>query len=60
MPPELLKLIEAAKARPPMTAAEREEQARNFAAGNVGLENPRVTRAVVDAVAAAPPVKPTK
>jgi hypothetical protein len=31
-----------------MTAAERDEQTRNFAAGNVGLENERVTRAVVD------------
>ncbi len=45
---ELRKLIEAARARPPMTAAEREEQIRNFAAGNVGLENERVTREVVD------------
>lgn len=34
-----------------MTAAEREEQTRNFAAGNVGLENERVTRAVVDQAA---------
>jgi hypothetical protein len=31
-----------------MTAVEREEQTRNFAAGNVGLENQSVTRAVVD------------
>jgi hypothetical protein len=36
-----------------MTAAEREEQTRNFAAGNVGLENERVTRAVVDRAALA-------
>jgi hypothetical protein len=34
-----------------MTAAEREEQIRNFAAGNVGLENPRVTRATIDEAA---------
>ena len=34
-----------------MTEAEREEQARNFVAGNIGLENPRVTRAFVDHVA---------
>lgn len=34
-----------------MSAAEREEQTRNFAAGNVGLENERVTRAVVDQAA---------
>jgi hypothetical protein len=31
-----------------MTEMEREEQIRNFAAGNVGMENPIVTRAVVD------------
>ena len=34
-----------------MTSGEREEQHRNFAAGNVGLENERVTRAVVDEAA---------
>jgi hypothetical protein len=48
MTEELEKLLAAARARPRMTAAEREEQTRNFAAGNVGLENERVTRAVVD------------
>ena len=31
-----------------MTDAERTEQIRNFAAGNVGMEDPRVTRALVD------------
>jgi hypothetical protein len=45
---ELKRLIELARSRPPMTPAEREEQIRNFAAGNVGLENERVTREVVD------------
>jgi hypothetical protein len=48
MTEELERLLAAARARPHMTAAEREEQTRNFAAGNVGLENERVTRAVVD------------
>jgi hypothetical protein len=47
---ELAKLVEAARAYR-MTPAEREEQLRNFAAGNVGLENERVTRAVVDEAA---------
>ena len=40
-------LVELARQRP-MTPEEREEQVRNFAAGNVGLANPRVTRALVD------------
>lgn len=31
-----------------MTHADFEEQARNFAAGNVGIEDPRVDRATVD------------
>jgi len=35
-----------------MTPAERELQRRSFAAGNVGLANPRVTREVVDRAAA--------
>ncbi len=34
-----------------MTPAEREEQRRSFAYGNVALDNPRVTRELVDAVA---------
>ena len=53
MTTELQRLIEAARQRPRMTAAEREEQTRNFAAGNVGLEDERVTRAVVDQAEAA-------
>jgi len=48
---ELAKLLEAARKRPHMTAAEREDQTRNFAAGNVGMEDERVTRAVVDEAA---------
>ena len=50
MTEQLKKLVELARARQ-MTPAEREEQLRNFAAGNVGLENERVTRAVVDEAA---------
>ena len=34
-----------------MTPQDREEQTRNFAAGNVGIEDPRVTREVVDRAA---------
>ena len=45
---DLTKMIEAARARPVMSADEREDQLRNFVAGNIGLENPRVTRALVD------------
>jgi hypothetical protein len=44
---ELLSLLVA---RPPMTAAEREEQMRDAVYGNVGLEYPNVTRAMVDRV----------
>jgi hypothetical protein len=50
MSSELRKLVDAARAHR-MTPAEREDQLRNFAAGNVGLENARVTRAVVDEAA---------
>lgn len=43
--------LEELRGAPPMTPAQREEQRRDFAAGNVGLSNPAVTRAVVDKVA---------
>ncbi len=56
---ELALLLAEARRRPPMTTREREEQTRNFAAGNVGLENERVTRAVVDRVAEAARRRPT-
>jgi hypothetical protein len=56
---ELARLLAEAKRRPPMTARQREEQNRNFVAGNVGLENERVTRAVVDRVAEAARRRPT-
>jgi hypothetical protein len=48
MTEHLKRLIEEARARPRMTKAERDEQTRNFAAGNVGLENEHVTREIVD------------
>jgi hypothetical protein len=51
MSEELARLLAEARSRPKMTRAEREEQIRDFAAGNVGLENPRVTRDVVDEAA---------
>jgi hypothetical protein len=48
-PPALDDLIREARERSrAMTSRDFEEQARNFAAGNVGLEDPRVTREVVD------------
>jgi hypothetical protein len=50
MTERLKELVELARRRP-MTAAEREEQLRNFAAGNVGIENERVTREVIDEAA---------
>ena len=41
-------LIEEARKAPPMTPAEREEQRRSFAYGNLAIENPRITRAMID------------
>jgi hypothetical protein len=46
-------LVEQARERArAMSPADREEQVRNFASGNVGLEDARVTRATVERVAA--------
>lgn len=39
------------QARRTMTPAEREAQRRSFAYGNVAIDNPLVTRALVDEVA---------
>lgn len=50
MSSELDRLIRQSRAHS-MTDAEREEQARNFVVGNIGLENPRVTREIVDIAA---------
>lgn len=50
MTEELAKALERARGRV-MTPEEREEQQRNFAAGNLGIENPRVTREMIDEAA---------
>ncbi len=44
------RLIEAAR-KIEMSDADREEQRRSFAFGNANIENPRVTRELVDQVA---------
>ncbi len=44
------RLIEAAR-KIEMSDEEREEQRRSFAFGNANIENPRVTRELVDRVA---------
>jgi hypothetical protein len=51
MSDELEKLLEAARYRP-LTQAEKEEQRRSFAYGNANIENPRVTREMIDEQAA--------
>jgi hypothetical protein len=43
--------LEELRGAPPMTPSQKEEQRRDFAAGNVGLSNSAVTRAVVDEAA---------
>ena len=50
MPTELDKLIESAK-RYSASGVENENQRRSFAFGNTNLENPQVTREMVDAEA---------
>ncbi len=52
MPETLDQLLEGAKTWP-FTDAEREEQRRSFAFGNANIENPLVTREMVDAAAEA-------
>lgn len=47
MTDELKKLVDAARAIP-MTAQEKEQQRRSFAYGNTKIENPRITRGMVD------------
>lgn len=49
---DLAALIERARSIE-MTPAEREEQRRSFAYGNANIENPAVTRDVIDKAAAA-------
>lgn len=50
MDQQLEKLIELYK-RHVMTAAELEAQRRSFAYGNMSIENPRITRQLIDEVA---------
>jgi len=47
MSKELEQLLEAAKAVP-FTAEQKEEQRRSFAYGNTNIENPRITREMID------------
>ncbi len=47
---DLAKLLLVARAHP-MTPEQREAQRRSFAFGNASIENPRVTRELVDRVA---------
>lgn len=44
-------LIEQSRRLPPMTDAQREEQRRSFAYGNTAIENPRITREMIDCIA---------
>lgn len=44
-------LIEQARRLPPMTPEQREEQRRSFAHGNTAIENPRITREMIDRIA---------
>jgi hypothetical protein len=47
---EVLAMVEHGRHRK-MTPEEREEQRRSFAYGNVAIENPQVTRAMIDEAA---------
>ena len=47
MSPELEKLLDKAR-RVQMTPEQAEEQRRSFAYGNTNIENPRITRKMVD------------
>jgi len=50
MPINLQELLDQAKNAVP-TQEEKEEQRRNFAYGNTKIENPRITREMVDQAA---------
>ena len=47
MSKETLELLEAAR-RYPFTAEQKEEHRRSFAFGNTKIENPRITRELID------------
>lgn len=48
--PELDALIKAALAAPPMTPAQLREQRISFAYGNCAIENPNVTKEMVERI----------
>ena len=50
MPTRLQQLLDKARKNPP-TPEEKEEQRRSFAYGNTKIENPRITREMVDKAA---------
>lgn len=50
MPTRLQELLDKARTRV-MTPEEKEEQRRSFAYGNTKIENPRITREMVDKAA---------
>jgi hypothetical protein len=47
MPEELKKLVDLAKSVEP-TGAQKEQQRRSFAYGNTRIENPLITRELID------------
>lgn len=48
--PELERLLEAARNAPPMTAAELRDQRISWAYGNCAIENPNVTKEMVERI----------
>lgn len=50
MSPELAALLERAKDLPPMTPAQLREQRISWAYGNCAIENPNVTREMVERI----------
>ena len=50
MPTHLQRLLDEARNRV-MTPEEKEEQRRSFAYGNANIENPRITREMIDQAA---------
>lgn len=46
--PALIALLEATKNLPPMTPAQLREQRISWAYGNCSIENPRITRKMVE------------
>lgn len=48
--PELEALLKAARDLPPMTPAQLREQRISFAYGNCAIENPNVTREMVERI----------